>query len=49
MYGKKSMGVARSTFLIDSKGVIRKVWKAVRVDGHDAAVLEALAELQNEE
>lgn len=48
MYGKKSMGVVRSTFLIDAKGVIRKVWKAVRVDGHDAAVLEALEELQAE-
>lgn len=45
MYGKKSMGVVRSTFLIDAAGVIRKVWKAVRVDGHDAKVLEALQEL----
>jgi peroxiredoxin Q/BCP len=45
MYGKKSMGVVRSTFLIDEKGVIRKVWKSVRVDGHDAKVLEALQEL----
>ncbi|WP_254507195.1 thioredoxin-dependent thiol peroxidase [Anatilimnocola floriformis] len=42
MYGKKSMGIARSTFLIDGTGVIRKVWRAVKVDGHDAKVLEAL-------
>jgi len=45
MYGKKSMGIVRSTFLIDGEGVIRKVWRAVRVDGHDAKVLEALNEL----
>lgn len=48
MYGKKSMGVVRSTFLIDAKGVIRQVWKAVRVDGHDAKVIEALQELKAE-
>ncbi|WP_425615927.1 thioredoxin-dependent thiol peroxidase [Anatilimnocola sp. NA78] len=45
MYGKKRMGIARSTFLIDAQGVIRKVWRAVKVDGHDAKVLEALKEL----
>jgi peroxiredoxin Q/BCP len=45
MYGKKSMGIARSTFLIDKEGVIRKVWKAVKVDGHDEQVLEALQQL----
>lgn len=43
MYGKKSMGVVRSTFLIGPDGKIIKVWKRVNVDGHDAAVLEALA------
>jgi thioredoxin-dependent peroxiredoxin len=42
MYGKKSMGVQRSTYIIDAKGKIAKVWKKVSVDGHDAAVLEAL-------
>ncbi len=42
MYGKKSMGVQRSTYLIDASGKIVKVWKKVSVDGHDAAVLEAL-------
>ena len=45
MYGKKSMGIQRSTFLIDAEGKVAKVWKKVRVDGHDAQVLEALAEL----
>jgi thioredoxin-dependent peroxiredoxin len=48
MYGKKSMGIARSTFLIDKGGVIRKVWRSVKVDGHDAQVLAALRELAAE-
>ncbi len=42
MYGKKSMGVQRSTYLIAPDGTIAKVWKKVSVDGHDAAVLEAI-------
>jgi len=46
MYGKISMGVQRSTFLIDAKGVVRKVWKKVSVDGHDQQVLAALEELE---
>ncbi|MBN2476797.1 MAG: thioredoxin-dependent thiol peroxidase [Pirellulales bacterium] len=41
-FGKKSMGIQRSTFLIDADGVLRKVWKSVQVDGHDQQVLEAL-------
>ncbi len=45
MYGKKSMGVQRSTFLIDATGVVVKVWKKVSVDGHDDQVIEALSEL----
>ena len=45
MYGKKSMGIQRSTFLIDSDGKVAKVWKRVRVDGHDEQVLAALADL----
>ncbi len=45
MYGKISMGIQRSTFLIDAQGKIAKVWKRVQVDGHDAQVLAALAEL----
>ena len=45
MYGKTSMGIQRSTFLIDDQGVVRKVWKKVSVDGHDERVLAALAAL----
>jgi len=45
LYGKKSMGIIRSTFLIDKAGVVRKVWPKVKVDGHDEAVLAALKEL----
>jgi peroxiredoxin Q/BCP len=44
-FGKKSMGIQRSTFLIDSKGKVVKVWKSVKVDGHDEQVLRALHEL----
>jgi peroxiredoxin Q/BCP len=44
-FGKKSMGVQRSTYLIDGEGRVRKVWKNVKVDGHEAKVLEALKEL----
>jgi thioredoxin-dependent peroxiredoxin len=42
MYGKKSMGIQRSTYLIDADGKIAKVWKKVSVDGHDAEVLAAI-------
>jgi peroxiredoxin Q/BCP len=45
MYGKKSLGIQRSTFLIDAAGRVARVWKAVKVDGHDEQVLAALAEL----
>ena len=45
MYGKKSWGIQRSTFLIDADGVVRKVWKKVSVDGHDQQVIDALQEL----
>ena len=45
MYGKVSMGIQRSTFLIDREGKVAKVWKAVKVDDHDTHVLAALAEL----
>ena len=41
MYGKKYMGVERSTFLIDAKGVLRQEWRKVKVDGHAEAVLAA--------
>lgn len=45
MYGKKSMGIQRSTFLIGPDGTVRKVWKKVSVDGHDEEVLAALGRL----
>ncbi len=45
LYGKKSMGVVRSTFVIDRDGVVRKVFPRVKVDGHADAVLKALAAL----
>ncbi len=45
MYGKKTMGIVRTTVLIDPAGVIRKVWPKVRVKGHVDDVLAALAAL----
>ncbi len=45
MYGKKYMGVERSTFLIDAKGVLREEWRKVKVKGHAEAVLAAVKAL----
>jgi peroxiredoxin Q/BCP len=45
MYGKESLGVERSTFLIDENGVVRKQWRGVKVKGHVDEVLEAVREL----
>ena len=45
MYGKISMGIQRSTYLIDEAGVVARVWKKVSVDGHDQQVIDALKEL----
>jgi peroxiredoxin Q/BCP len=42
MYGKKSMGIQRSTYLIDANGKVAKLWKRVQVDGHDQQVIDAL-------
>ncbi len=42
MYGKKTMGVERSTFLIDAQGKIAKAWRKVSVDGHADEVFEAV-------
>jgi peroxiredoxin Q/BCP len=42
MYGKKSMGIARATFLIDKTGKVAAVWPKVKVDGHVKEVLKAL-------
>jgi len=43
--GKKTMGMIRSTFLIDKKGVVRKEWRNVNVDGHAEEVLNAVKTL----
>ena len=40
-YGREYMGISRSTFLVDAKGVIQKAWRSVRVDGHVDLVLDA--------
>ncbi len=45
MYGKKSMGIERSTFLIDTDGKIARVWRKVKVPGHVEEVLEAVRAL----
>lgn len=45
MYGRVSMGIQRSTYLIGADGRIAKLWKKVSVDGHDADVIAALQEL----
>ena len=45
MYGKKYMGIERSTFLIDSQGVIRKIWRKVKVSGHVEDVLKVVETL----
>lgn len=43
MYGKKYMGIERSTFLIDTQGKVVRVWRKVKVPGHAADVLAAVA------
>ena len=45
MYGKKFMGVTRSTFLIDKEGMVRKVWPKVKPEGHAQEVLETIESL----
>ena len=45
MYGKKHMGIERSTFLIDKAGVLRQEWRKVKVKGHVDEVLEAVKSL----
>lgn len=47
MYGRKYMGIDRSTFLVDSKGKLVQVWRKVKVTGHVDAVLNAIDELSN--
>lgn len=45
MYGRTYMGIDRSTFLIDGNGVVRRVWRRVKVSGHVDAVLAAVREI----
>jgi peroxiredoxin Q/BCP len=45
LYGRKYMGIDRSTWLIDGEGVIRAIWRKVKVPGHVEAVLKAVASL----
>jgi peroxiredoxin Q/BCP len=45
MYGKKYFGIERSTFLIDEDGIIRKIWRKVKVEGHAKEVLKAIQEI----
>jgi peroxiredoxin Q/BCP len=45
MFGKTAFGVIRTTYVIDAEGVIRKVWRRVKVSGHDAQVLEVVKKL----
>ncbi len=45
MYGRKYMGIDRSTFLIDAAGVVRRVWRKVKVPGHVAEVLHVVRAL----
>jgi peroxiredoxin Q/BCP len=42
MYGRKYMGIERATFLIDEKGVVRAIWRKVKVGGHAEEVLAAV-------
>jgi peroxiredoxin Q/BCP len=46
MYGKKYMGIQRSTFIIDQKGSIKKIWRNVSVTNHAQEVLETIENLQ---
>ena len=45
LYGRKYMGIERSTFLLDAKGVLRREWRKVKVPGHATEVMTAAQEL----
>lgn len=45
MYGKKYMGIERATYLIDGKGVIRNIWRKVKVPNHATEVMKAIKAL----
>lgn len=46
MYGRKYMGVERTTFVIDKKGKVRKIFNKVRVPDHDKQIIETLKEIE---
>jgi peroxiredoxin Q/BCP len=46
LYGKKYMGIDRSTFLIDGDGIIRKIWRKVKVSGHVDEVMREIEALR---
>ena len=46
MYGRKYMGVDRSTCIINAKGIIKNEWRNVKVKGHVQEVLEAIKDLK---
>jgi len=48
MYGKKLLGIERSTFLINDKGVLKQEWRKVKVNGHVDEVLDAVKKLNKE-
>ena len=45
MYGRKVLGIERSTFLIDSEGILRHEWRKIKVGGHAKEVLYTLKDL----
>jgi peroxiredoxin Q/BCP len=45
MYGRKHMGIEHSTFIIDKEGIIKKVWRNVKVDGHIEEVITTIEEV----
>jgi len=45
MYGKKYFGIERSTFLIDESGIIRHIWRKVKVEGHAQEILKIVQEM----
>lgn len=47
MYGKKHIGIERSTFLIDGDGVVRRLWRGVKVPGHAEEVLDSIRDLDS--
>lgn len=48
MYGRKVLGINRSTFVIDREGIIRRIWRNVSVSGHAEEVLGVVQQLATE-